>query len=125
MERPPVNLGRWRGRNAVLGEQCRSPQPVALSSTDYFLMALPFVSLCFLVVVVVVVVYCLEFLRQDTTDFFIHLHAGHFFVVVAILIPIHAPYSLWLARRMRTHSNSKQMMRIISRVTSIWSRVVR
>lgn len=67
------------------------------------------------------------FLRKDITDLFIHIHAGHFavVVVVAFFILTHAPYSFWLAERMKAQSKLKQMMKIISRVTSIWSRVMR
>jgi len=42
-----------------------------------------------------------------------------------IFTPFHAPCSFWLARRTRTRPELERMMRIISRVTSIWSRVTR
>ena len=100
------------------------------SSSDlvnFYLIALAFVSL-FVCVLLLLLLTVWLFLRKHTTDLFIHIHAGHFVVVVVVIaffILTHAPYSIWLAERMKAQSKLKEMIRIISRVTSIWSRVMR
>lgn len=102
------------------------------SSSDlvnFYLIALAFVSLFVCVLLLLLLLTVWLFLRKHTTDLFIHIHAGHFVVVVVVVIAFfiltHAPYSIWLAERMKAQSKLKEMIRIISRVTSIWSRVMR
>lgn len=84
---------------------CDLPELAALTSANFYFVALAFVSAFFWFV------FGSASFKKDIADLLIHIHAA--LVWGCIFTPFHAPCSFSLARRTRTQAELERMTRVI------------